>query len=241
MFGGIMAGERRVAFFLEDSAQEAIIPPLFKRLAAEEGFAPDHLVVQVLSARGGGSLAAFRRFLKDARQRGHLNADLLVVGVDANCKGFSARRDLVLKVAVKSPYPEIVTAIPDPHVERWYLLDVAALSRAAGTAIAAGAPVYKCENPRRLIFVGAGNVDVQRPDDYATALMRNKSLKRMPLMAQYTLRLDYAERLLPKQPLRKHGVERLAAEACDAALAGIAPALEEFLPEVKIHFAGFVA
>ena len=140
-----MAGERRVAFFLEDSAQEAIIPPLFRRLAAEEGFASNQIVVQVLSARGGGSLAAFRKFLKDARQRRHLNADVLVVGVDANCKGFTVRRDHVMKAAAKSPYPEVLTAIPDPHVERWYLLDVAALSQAAGSSIAAAVPAYKCE------------------------------------------------------------------------------------------------
>lgn len=140
-----MAGERCVAFFLEDSAQEAIIPPLFQRLAAEEGFTSDQIEVKVLSARGGGSLTAFRQFLKDAKRRGHLNADLLIVGVDANCKGFTVRRDLVMKAAAKSPYREIIAAIPDPHVERWYLLDVSALSNAAGSPIAASAPAYKCE------------------------------------------------------------------------------------------------
>ena len=140
-----MADKRRVASFLEDSAQEAIIPPLFTRLAAEEKWAPGGLELQVLSARGGGSLAAFRNFLKDARRRTHLNADLLIVGVDANCKGFTVRRDLVLKAAAKSPYPQVITAIPDPHVELWYLLDVLALGHAAGTPIAASVPAYKCE------------------------------------------------------------------------------------------------
>lgn len=75
---------------------------------------------------------------------------------------------------------------------------------------------------------------------YATALMRNKALKRMPLLAQHAVRLDYAERLLPKQPLREHGVKRLTAEAQHAALTGIAPALVKFLPEVQLHFAGLV-
>jgi len=51
-----MAGERRVAFFLEDSAQEAIVPPLFSRLAAEEGWEASQFDLQVLSARGGGWL-----------------------------------------------------------------------------------------------------------------------------------------------------------------------------------------
>jgi len=141
-----MAAERRVAFFLEDSAQEAIIPPLFSRLAAEEGCEASQFDFQVLSARGGGSLSAFRQFLKDARRRGHLNADLLIVAVDANCKGFTVRRDLVLKAAGKTPpYREIITAIPDPHVERWFLLDMAALSNAAGAPIASSVPAYKCE------------------------------------------------------------------------------------------------
>lgn len=156
-----MAADRRVAFFLEDSAQEAIIPPLFRRLAAEEGFEDDQIILQVLSARGGGSLTAFRQFLKDARQRGHLKADLLIVGVDANCKGFAARRELVLKVAAKSTYPDVITAIPDPHVERWYLLDVPALSKAAGSPIVTSAPAYKCEKNHyktllRKAFVNTG-------------------------------------------------------------------------------------
>ncbi len=65
-------------------------------------------------------------------------------------------------------------------------------------------------------------------------------MKRMPLLAQHALRLDYAQRLLPKQPLREHGVDRLAAEARDAALIGIDPAVAKYLPEVTLHFARFV-
>jgi len=157
-----MADKQRVAFFLEDSAQEAIIPPLFSRLADEEGWEASQLDLQVLSARGGGSLSAFRQFLRDVRQPGHLDADLLIVGADANCKGFTARRELVIKAATKSSYlREIITAIPDPHVERWYLLDVAALANAAGAPIAASVPAYKCEKNHyktllRKAFSGSG-------------------------------------------------------------------------------------
>ena len=141
-----MAGKRRVAFFLEDSAQEAIMPPLFSRLAAEAQWGKNELDLQVLSARGGGSLTAFRKFLKDARRHGHLNADLLIVGMDANCKGFTVRRDEVAKVAGKSnTYPAVIAAIPEPHVERWYLLDLTALGKAAGVPIVAAVPAYKCE------------------------------------------------------------------------------------------------
>jgi len=41
-----MAAKRRVVIFLEDSAQEAIIPPLFKRLVSEEGFALNQLLLK---------------------------------------------------------------------------------------------------------------------------------------------------------------------------------------------------
>lgn len=140
-----MAAKPRVAFFLEDAAQEAIVPPLFKRLADEEGFDPGHFDFQVLSASGGDSLGAFRHFLKDAPKYGHLKADLLVVGSDANCKGFPVRRGLVLKEAEKSPYSEVIVAIPDPHIERWYLLDVKALAHAAGVKLSVSTPAYKCD------------------------------------------------------------------------------------------------
>ena len=122
------------------------MPPLFSRLAAEAQWVENELDLKVLSARGGGSLTAFRKFLKDARRHGHLNADLLIVGMDANCKGFTVRRDEVAKVAGKSnTYPVVIAAIPEPHVERWYLLDLTALGKAAGVPIVAAAPAYICE------------------------------------------------------------------------------------------------
>jgi hypothetical protein len=140
-----MADKHRVAFFLEDSAQEAIIPPLFSRLAEEEGLPPADLEFQVLYARGGASLEAFRIFLDDARDQPYLRSDLLVVGSDANCKGFTSRRDTVTAMAAKFPSQEFVTAIPDPHVERWYMLDLHALSQAAGVPLAVSPPPYKCD------------------------------------------------------------------------------------------------
>jgi len=141
-----MAAKRRVVIFLEDSAQEAIIPSLFMRLAVEEGFSKDQLDIDILAARGGNSLGEFRQFIKDARRkRSPLQADLLIVGSDANCKGFAERRDSILKAATQSSYQEIVTAIPDPHVERWYLLDTKAFTFAVGSQMVVAPPDYKCE------------------------------------------------------------------------------------------------
>lgn len=144
LFGVIMGDKKRVVVFMEDSAQEALIPPLFMRLATEEGVSSNQIDIRVLNARGGVPLHAFKQFVKDARKQRSLYADLLIVGSDANCKGFAERRNMVLKVITKSPYPEVVTAIPDPHVERWYMLDPAAISRAVGARMAVATPAYKC-------------------------------------------------------------------------------------------------
>ncbi|SRR6266404_23471 len=134
-----------VAFFLEDIGQEAIIPPIFRRVAVEEGRGPEELECRVLHSRGGGSLSAYTKFLKDARKSRHVSANLLVVGSDGNCKGFTTRRDQILQKAVGSPFTEVIAAVPDPHVERWYLLDIPALETAADVHIALPPVPQKCE------------------------------------------------------------------------------------------------
>jgi hypothetical protein len=140
-----MAANVTVAFFLEDVGQEAIIPPIFKRLAAEEGFGPGQLECSVLHARGGGSLGAYTQFLKDARKSCLARANLLVVGSDGNCKGFASRRDQILKKAQGSPFADVIAAVPDPHVERWYLLDIPALENAAGVHLSLQHVPQQCE------------------------------------------------------------------------------------------------
>jgi hypothetical protein len=145
-----MAGKRRVAFFLEDAAQEAIIPEIFLRVTEKEGFSPLQFDCRILNAKGGSSIPSFRGFLNDAAKQSNLKADLLIVGSDANCKGFAERRETIFAVAAKSPhfsqiFHEIVTAIPDPHIERWYLLDLRAITKASGVSLNVSTPAYKCD------------------------------------------------------------------------------------------------
>jgi hypothetical protein len=140
-----MAANVSVAFFLEDVGQEAIIPPIFKRLALEEGFGPGQLECKVLHARGGGSLGAYKQFLKSARKSRLASVNLLVVGSDGNCKGFASRRDEILTKAQGSPFTDVIAAVPDPHVERWYLLDIPALESAADVHLSLQQVPQKCE------------------------------------------------------------------------------------------------
>ncbi len=140
-----MAAKYIIAYFLEDAGQEAIIPPLVKRLIREANKPLEDFDHRTLNARGGGSIASYRRFLEDAKRRMHLPADLLIVGSDGNCKGFATRRNEIIAVAANPPYPIVVTAVPDPHIERWYLLDPSALSKAAGVTKMPALPAHKCE------------------------------------------------------------------------------------------------
>jgi hypothetical protein len=176
-----MADKLRVAFFLEDSAQESFIPPLFLRLADEGGFGLHQFDIRILCSRGGGSLEAYTKFLLEAARFPHLTADLLVVGSDANCKGFVERRNQIQKSSDHSVYPAILTAIPDPHIERWFLLDLPALSRVAKTKLAGAPPAYKCDKNRyktvlREVFRGSDVTPLLGGVEYGPELARTMDL-----------------------------------------------------------------
>ena len=134
-----------MVFFLEDSAQEALIPDLVTRLIADEGKSPADYELLVLRARGGGSIRAYKEFIKGVKKRKTPAADVLIVGSDGNCNGFAKRRAQLNDAARDVPYPAIITASPDPHIERWFLLDSRSLSEAAGVPVQAIPPNAKCD------------------------------------------------------------------------------------------------
>lgn len=134
-----------IIFYLEDAAQEAIIPPLVERLIQDEGKNIGDYALLVLGARGGGSISAYKAYIKQVKKQKNLNADVLIVGSDGNCNGFTKRRQQLMDASKNIPYPYIITAIPDPHVERWYMLDGHALAMAADTAVQAVVPAIKCD------------------------------------------------------------------------------------------------
>lgn len=129
---------------LEDAAQEALLRPLVTRIAAEEGVA---LTIRIRSARGGfakvlGQLSDLESECAKGREA---TPDGVVAVVDANCKGFVARRKAVeAKAGVLAD--RLIPAIPDPHIERWFLLDSYAFKQVLGRGCKA--PDEKCEKDR---------------------------------------------------------------------------------------------
>jgi len=71
------------------------------------------------------------------------------VATDANCQGYGRRRREVEQEAVRfeQAHPDrLIVAIPDPHVERWMLVDSRAFKAVLGRGC--DAPDSKCERQR---------------------------------------------------------------------------------------------
>lgn len=116
---------------------------LFVRVCEDAGLPADRLDVDVPYSRGGGSIAALKAYLEDY---GDSAADCFVLGSDGNCKGFVAKRKQLEKPFKGEPFAQnLIYAVPDPHVERWYLVDETALSQAVGSTVAGHPPRHKCD------------------------------------------------------------------------------------------------
>ncbi len=135
----------KVIMFLEDNAQAVFIRALLERLIMDEGRNLKDYEFLLLNSRGGGSIRAYKEFVRQGKKQKHLSGDVLIVGSDGNCNGFLKRKKQLQEASKDISYPELITAVPDPHIERWYLLDIQALSRAAGVPIQTVSPKVKCD------------------------------------------------------------------------------------------------
>lgn len=135
---------RRVDAFVEDHAHEEFVRAMVRRLSAEESREVD---LHFVTARGGhGRVLSELKTYQRARRTEGLHPDLLVVVVDANCKGHVEARSEIAAVLNPQVFPEHIAATPDPHVERWYLADPASLHNALGASTQLEA--RKCERDR---------------------------------------------------------------------------------------------
>lgn len=132
-----------IILFAEDSAHETVIKALLKRLANESDIS---ITVKVNSVRGGHgkALHELKQFLRDIHKRIIGLPGLIVIALDANCKGFAEKQREVSGITRKFGLEDwVIVAIPDPHIERWLLLDSAAFKNVLGKGCQT--PPQKCE------------------------------------------------------------------------------------------------
>ena len=76
----------------------------------------------------------FKEFLRDLKRQQERLPDAIVVVIDANCRGYNDRKRLMEGQLERYPeFQQLVSyAIPDPHIERWMLVDPTAFEKVFG-------------------------------------------------------------------------------------------------------------
>jgi hypothetical protein len=136
-----------VDLFVEGRAHEEFVGAMVRRIARSEN---REIQLRVRAARGG-----YPRVLKelDLYQKMVLGGfaamsppDILVVAADANCQGLASKKRAIRR-RLEAPFKDrTLLAIPDPHVERWYLSDRQAFKQIVG--VQPPAERRKCERER---------------------------------------------------------------------------------------------
>ena len=112
----------RIAYFFEDIAHENFIKAFTRRLIKENGLEIE--VEDILTSRKGEYKKKFIEYLKECKKRNIFEYDIVILVHDANCKGINEFKNMIQRYLDKHNYKfPIVWAIPDPYIERWYLLD----------------------------------------------------------------------------------------------------------------------
>jgi hypothetical protein len=134
---------RNIALFVEDNAHQQVIGAVVNRVARERNV-PVRLDWRNVRHGHGKVAQELKDYLRDLRQQRGLAPDMIIVGTDANCKGLNERiNDLGIP---NSPPAPMILAVPDPHIERWLLLDGAAFKAVFGKGC--DAPDQKCDRDR---------------------------------------------------------------------------------------------
>jgi hypothetical protein len=171
---------REILIFGEDFAHEKVAENLVRRVSHESG--TDIRLAVRSCRRGFGTLVSeLGSFSRDVADGEHALPDMFLVITDANCKGLKARSKEVEAAVPEELQPFLVCLIPDPHVERWLLLDSHAFKDVLGHGCAA--PDHKCERDRyktllRQAVSSAGVTPQLGGLEYADDLMAAMDLQR---------------------------------------------------------------
>lgn len=143
--------EIRIGYFLEDIAQERFICALVTRVAEEMGIPRDKLHHEVRNASGGAgqAMTSLDTFLERWMRDREPSFDLLIVAIDGNCQRYTTRRREIAELLRRKGYTGLFAcAVPNPHIERWYLADPVGVRRALSSPREPHIPRYKCERDR---------------------------------------------------------------------------------------------
>jgi len=169
-----------IVLFTEDYGHEEFVTALIERLSRENGI-PVKLIPRSVRGGYGKVVAEFRAYLHDLDREREELPDLLIVATDANCHGYNDRRREIDET--NNTFRDFtVYAIPDPHIERWLLLDSSAFKTVLGKGC--DKPDQKCSRDRykQLLLKAMQNAGVVPPlggIEYAEDIVNAMDLQRM--------------------------------------------------------------
>lgn len=154
-----------VFLFAEDGAHEALLVPLTARIASDEGVRSS---LRVVSAQGGHG-----RAIQELRTWQHVRSrvavpttpDLLVVAIDTNCGRFVDTRQQIRDAMHPDLCNALVTACPEPHIERWYMADPESFNDVVGSNPNVGREKCARERYKKILMDAIGAAG------YPTALL----------------------------------------------------------------------
>ena len=172
----------RVIIFAEDAAHEVFVGPLVRRIAKEHD-TPVEVSFRSASGGFGRVLNELNVYVRDLRRGLENLPDLLIACVDGNCKGYVERRNETQEAIGDFP-ASVIFAIPDPHVERWFLLDSGAFRSAVGQGCPA--PPQKCERHlfKKLLLDAVVSAGIRPPlggIEYAEEIVNEMDLEHLRL------------------------------------------------------------
>ncbi len=135
---------RSINLFVEDVAHEDFLVALIQRFADAYNI---EITIKLSNVRGGHGkvITELKQYLRDLQHYKDGLPDLIIIGTDSNCKGLSERETEINQVT-SGLADLVISMVPEPHIERWLLLD----SEAFKTVFGKGCPVpdQKCERGR---------------------------------------------------------------------------------------------
>lgn len=135
---------RNINLFVEDVAHEDFLTALIQRLADAHNI---EINIRTSSVRGGHGnvITELKQYLRDLQHYKEGLPDLIIVGTDSNCKGLSERETEINQVT-SDLSDLVISMVPEPHIERWLLLDSEAFKTVFGKGCSV--PDQKCERGR---------------------------------------------------------------------------------------------
>ena len=133
-----------ISLFVEDRAHRVVIGALLERFAAEQ-----QLEVQLHWRRSKGGFGKVITDLKDYLRdfdKDMFKPNMIVIATDSNCSGLNERTNQINELGIEDIPIPVVLAIPDPHIERWLLIDGQAFKAVFNQGCQQ--PDKKCERDR---------------------------------------------------------------------------------------------